>query len=149
MRGLADGSYTTASSAGPGVPRSWVSSLLYLLCDSETKGFLLICLRYDFLGKLRRGFESTLVTSGLRSELLNRRTFPPGNRNLTDPEEIEKALALGEYIKKGECYLHNNANGQCTLMSCLVSSDNLETLALYSLRKYRYLKRTYSKPEGL
>ncbi|KIO34789.1 hypothetical protein M407DRAFT_90044 [Tulasnella calospora MUT 4182] len=58
---------------------------------------------YNFLGKLRRGFER--------------------NRNLTDPEEIEKALALGDYIKK-------------------------ETLALYSLRKYRYLKRTYSKPEG-
>lgn len=53
---------------------------------------------YDFHGKLRRAFDR--------------------NRNLTDPEEIEKAFALGEYIKN-------------------------ETLALYSLRKYRYLKRTY------
>ncbi|EIW84108.1 hypothetical protein CONPUDRAFT_135671 [Coniophora puteana RWD-64-598 SS2] len=40
------------------------------------------------------------------------------NRNLTDAEEIEKAYNLGEYIKK-------------------------ETLALYSLRKYRHLKRMY------
>ncbi|KAG2341395.1 hypothetical protein BDR05DRAFT_965448 [Suillus weaverae] len=53
---------------------------------------------YDFHGKLRRLFEK--------------------NRNLTDDEEIEKALRLGEYIKN-------------------------ETLALYSLRKYRYLKRMY------
>ncbi|TDL20776.1 hypothetical protein BD410DRAFT_790444 [Rickenella mellea] len=53
---------------------------------------------YDFLGKLRRMYEK--------------------NRHLKDPEEIEKALKLGEYIKN-------------------------ETLALYSLRKYRHLKRVY------
>ncbi|KAJ7591384.1 hypothetical protein C8J56DRAFT_935374 [Mycena floridula] len=40
------------------------------------------------------------------------------NRSLTDPNDIEAALRLGEYIKK-------------------------ETLALYSLRKYRHLKRMY------
>ncbi|KAF9496826.1 hypothetical protein BDN71DRAFT_1388908 [Pleurotus eryngii] len=40
------------------------------------------------------------------------------NRNLTAKDEIEDALKLGEYIKK-------------------------ETLALYSLRKYRHLKRMY------
>ncbi|CDO72480.1 hypothetical protein BN946_scf184980.g21 [Trametes cinnabarina] len=40
------------------------------------------------------------------------------NRNLSDPQEIEKAIKLGEYIRN-------------------------ETLALYSLRKYRYLKRMY------
>ncbi|KAL7278962.1 hypothetical protein ACG7TL_006794 [Trametes sanguinea] len=40
------------------------------------------------------------------------------NRNLSDPEEIEKAIKLGEYIRN-------------------------ETLALYSLRKYRHLKRMY------
>ncbi|KAI0671385.1 hypothetical protein C8Q78DRAFT_973316 [Trametes maxima] len=40
------------------------------------------------------------------------------NRNLTDPQEIEKAIKLGEYIRN-------------------------ETLALYSLRKYRHLKRMY------
>ncbi|KAI0750116.1 hypothetical protein C8Q80DRAFT_1269878 [Daedaleopsis nitida] len=40
------------------------------------------------------------------------------NRNLTDPEEIEKAIKMGEYIRN-------------------------ETLALYSLRKYRHLKRMY------
>ncbi|KAG2362713.1 hypothetical protein BDR07DRAFT_1002346 [Suillus spraguei] len=53
---------------------------------------------YDFHGKLRRLFEK--------------------HRNLTDDEEIEKALRFGEYIKN-------------------------ETLALYSLRKYRHLKRMY------
>ncbi|KAK0204662.1 hypothetical protein DFS33DRAFT_1321893 [Desarmillaria ectypa] len=40
------------------------------------------------------------------------------NRNLTDGAEIEKAIKFGEYIKE-------------------------ETLALYSLRKYRHLKRMY------
>ncbi|KXN88479.1 LYR motif-containing protein 5 [Leucoagaricus sp. SymC.cos] len=53
---------------------------------------------YDFNGRVRRLFEK--------------------NKNLTDKEEIEKALRMGEYIKK-------------------------ETLALYSLRKYRHLKRMY------
>ncbi|KAH0833117.1 hypothetical protein J3R83DRAFT_12114, partial [Lanmaoa asiatica] len=41
------------------------------------------------------------------------------NRNLEDEAEIDRALAFGEYIKN-------------------------ETLALYSLRKYRHLKRMYS-----
>ncbi|KAG5646128.1 hypothetical protein DXG03_004367 [Asterophora parasitica] len=45
------------------------------------------------------------------------------NRNLTDPDEIDKALRLGDYIKK-------------------------ETLALYSLRKYRHLKRMYPETPG-
>jgi len=40
------------------------------------------------------------------------------NKHLADPAEIETALKLGEYIKQ-------------------------ETLALYSLRKYRHLKRMY------
>jgi len=40
------------------------------------------------------------------------------NRELTNPAEIEQALRFGEYIKN-------------------------ETLALYSLRKYRHLKRHY------
>ncbi|KIJ66729.1 hypothetical protein HYDPIDRAFT_108660 [Hydnomerulius pinastri MD-312] len=40
------------------------------------------------------------------------------NRGLTDEDEIEKAIKFGEYIKN-------------------------ETLALYSLRKYRHLKRMY------
>ncbi|KAG2123966.1 hypothetical protein BD769DRAFT_1607286 [Suillus cothurnatus] len=60
---------------------------------------------YDFHGKLRRLFEK--------------------NRNLSDDEEIEKALRFGEYIKNGD------------------SSNVPETLALYSLRKYRHLKRMY------
>ncbi|KAF8556194.1 hypothetical protein OG21DRAFT_1476159 [Imleria badia] len=40
------------------------------------------------------------------------------NRNLKDETEIDRTLAFGEYIKN-------------------------ETLALYSLRKYRHLKRMY------
>jgi len=56
---------------------------------------------YDFHGRIRRMYEK--------------------NRHLTDQEEIEKALRLGDYIKK-------------------------ETLALYSLRKYRHLKRMYPEP---
>jgi len=43
------------------------------------------------------------------------------NRRLTDPAEIEQALRFGEYIKQ-------------------------ETLALYSLRKYRHLKQRYGLP---
>ncbi|KAF8905024.1 hypothetical protein CPB84DRAFT_1772204 [Gymnopilus junonius] len=57
---------------------------------------------YDFHGRMRGLFEK--------------------NRHLTDKDEIENALKLGEYIKK-------------------------ETLALYSLRKYRHLKRMY--PDSL
>ncbi|KAF6762252.1 hypothetical protein DFP72DRAFT_878373 [Ephemerocybe angulata] len=53
---------------------------------------------YDFHGRMRKLFEK--------------------NRTLTDKDEIENALKLGEYIKN-------------------------ETLALYSLRKYRHLKRMY------
>ncbi|KZS92716.1 hypothetical protein SISNIDRAFT_106873 [Sistotremastrum niveocremeum HHB9708] len=45
------------------------------------------------------------------------------NRNLTDAAEVERALKMGEYIKN-------------------------ETLALYSLRKYRHLKRTYYPPDN-
>ncbi|KAF8508724.1 hypothetical protein BU17DRAFT_56549 [Hysterangium stoloniferum] len=44
------------------------------------------------------------------------------NRHLTDAAEIEQAFALGEYIKK-------------------------ETLALYSLSKYRHLRRSYPPVE--
>ncbi|KAF8734689.1 hypothetical protein AX14_003119 [Amanita brunnescens Koide BX004] len=46
------------------------------------------------------------------------RTMFQNNRHLTDREDIENALKLGDYIRK-------------------------ETLALYSLRKYRHLKRMY------
>ena len=62
----------------------------------------------------------------------------PENRNLQDPEEIERALKLGEYIRNGACsvsfwvsFLHRSI------------MHAAETLALYSLRKYRHLKRMY------
>ncbi|PFH52895.1 hypothetical protein AMATHDRAFT_73735 [Amanita thiersii Skay4041] len=53
---------------------------------------------YDYHGRIRRMFEN--------------------NRHLTNEDDIEKALRLGDYIRK-------------------------ETVALYSLRKYRHLKRMY------
>lgn len=58
------------------------------------------------------------------------------NRNLSDPEEIEKAIKLGEYIRNGTLRI-----SQCASFS----TQNMysETLALYSLRKYRHLKRMY------
>ncbi|KAH7106266.1 hypothetical protein BKA62DRAFT_686509 [Auriculariales sp. MPI-PUGE-AT-0066] len=58
---------------------------------------------YNFNGRMRSLFER--------------------HRGLTDPEQIERALQLGEFIRN-------------------------ETIALYSLRKYRHLKRTYyAEPE--
>ncbi|TFK98618.1 hypothetical protein BDV98DRAFT_533672 [Pterulicium gracile] len=45
------------------------------------------------------------------------------NKNLTDPAEIQRAFDLGEFIKK-------------------------ETLALYSLSKYRALKRMYPEEQS-
>jgi len=43
------------------------------------------------------------------------------NRNLRNKEDIERALNMGEYIKN-------------------------ETLALYSLKKYRHLRHLYKEP---
>ena len=59
------------------------------------------------------------------------------NRGLSDPEEIEKAIGLGEYIKNGtsSCALAN-ADVQLAI-------PYTETLALYSLKKYRHLKQRY------
>ena len=57
------------------------------------------------------------------------------NRHLTDPEEINKAIKMGEYIRNG-----------ASPVVCLYHPDPqlaIETLALYSLRKYRHLKRMY------
>ncbi|KAJ7931381.1 hypothetical protein B0H13DRAFT_1594359 [Mycena leptocephala] len=53
---------------------------------------------YNFHGKLRRLFER--------------------NRAITDPDEVQRAFQMLEYIKQ-------------------------ETLALYALRKYRHLRRVY------
>ncbi|EIN10020.1 hypothetical protein PUNSTDRAFT_66473 [Punctularia strigosozonata HHB-11173 SS5] len=45
------------------------------------------------------------------------------NKDLTKAEDIERAINFGEYIRN-------------------------ETLALYSLRKYRHLKRMYPESDG-
>ena len=58
------------------------------------------------------------------------------NRSLTDKDEIEKALSMGEYIKKGTLSL-------CPKYPDHVLNSLIETLALYSLRKYRHLKKMY------
>lgn len=77
-----------------------------------------------------------------------------GNRDLHDPEEIEKALKLGEYIKNGAFHdvLCLTTKSQ-TYQTYLISSSSIhvihppstpiETLALYQLKKYRHLKRAY------
>lgn len=61
------------------------------------------------------------------------------NRHLTDREEIEKALRLGDYIKKGAFSLAIEG----VLANIIDTRLGPETLALYSLRKYRHLKRMY------
>lgn len=60
------------------------------------------------------------------------------NRNLKDKDEIEKAIKLGEYIRNGASpwWFYNSK----WAYHCL---ERAETLALYSLRKYRHLKRMY------
>lgn len=60
------------------------------------------CHRYDFHGRMRGMFESTLSLSTPRFRTSLTPTRPPENKHLTDQEEIEKALKLGEYIKNGE-----------------------------------------------
>jgi hypothetical protein len=64
------------------------------------------------------------------------------NRSLTDPAEIEQALRLGEYIKNGTRVLSHHSY---FLFICIawMAWQFIETLALYSLRKYRYLKQHY------
>lgn len=60
------------------------------------------------------------------------------NRNLTDEVEIEKAINLGEYIRNGA------SRALWLLLFILIAYYYItETLALYSLRKYRHLKRMY------
>ncbi|KAI1797002.1 hypothetical protein LXA43DRAFT_1089526 [Ganoderma leucocontextum] len=58
------------------------------------------------------------------------------NRHLTDPEEINKAIKMGEYIRNGVFYFVFVHQPKPQLPAP-------ETLALYSLRKYRHLKRMY------
>ena len=61
------------------------------------------------------------------------------NRDLNDPEQIEKALCLGEFIRDGVCIRVMTENFLTNLPA--------ETLALYSLKKYRHLKRAYTPSE--
>lgn len=80
------------------------------------------------------------------------------NRGLTDPAEIEQALRFGEYIKNGAHIMTHLPSTSfdifillilCTYASplCCTALHGkwafIETLALYSLRKYRHLKRRY------
>ena len=59
------------------------------------------------------------------------------NKNLTDHEDIEKALKMAEYIKNGMW------QSPSTGMLSGSQTTRTETLALYSLRKYRHLKNHY------
>lgn len=72
---------------------------------------------------------------------INDRILLSDNRNLTDAAEVERALKMGEYIKNG-------ATQSFYSMKEKLMHDDQETLALYSLRKYRHLKRTYYPPDN-
>jgi hypothetical protein len=73
------------------------------------------------------------------------------NRSLTDPAEIEQALGFGEYIKNGT-HVHTQSNVTSQNLHLLyIAMDGMatiETLALYTLRKYRYLKQRYDSTGG-
>lgn len=73
------------------------------------------------------------------------------NRGLTDPAEIEQALHFGEYIKNGT-HVHTIHNPVSQIkerhLHRLDGMATTETLALYSLRKYRYLKQRYDSTGG-
>ena len=122
---------------------------------------------YDFNGRIRRMFESSshhpLIPDGPVNRRLgsraNRSVFAVyvENRELTDPAEIEQALRFGEYIKNGAHMMTAHLSRLLLLIDSLYVRIALvcyaalhgkwaiiiETLALYSLRKYRYLKRRY------
>jgi hypothetical protein len=55
------------------------------------------------------------------------------NRHLKDPEDIEKFFKLAEYIRNGQ--LLRSDQYTCQLIW------DAETLTLYSLSKYRHLRR--------
>jgi hypothetical protein len=92
---------------------------------------------------MRRMFQSMshhLISSG--DLLILGALSSVENRSLTDPAEIEQALRLGEYIKNGTRVLSHHSY---FLFICIawMAWQFIETLALYSLRKYRYLKQHY------
>jgi hypothetical protein len=67
------------------------------------------------------------------------------HKDLTDPAEIEQAIKLGEFIRNGNVSIFPSGFRPGKLIGSFQ-----ETLALYSLRKYRHLKRAYPsdiKPE--
>ena len=62
------------------------------------------------------------------------------HRHITSEADIENAFALGEYIKKGMLitrWLYSAFDARMQRF-CIT-----ETLALYSLAKYRHLRRAY------
>lgn len=54
---------------------------------------------YDFHGRMRRLFESKLVSTIVAKKSTDLLRLE--NRNLTEPEDIEKAIQLGEFIRNG------------------------------------------------
>ncbi|KAH9177389.1 hypothetical protein EDB89DRAFT_1902592 [Lactarius sanguifluus] len=80
---------------------------------------------YDFNGRMRRMFEK--------------------NRDLKDPAEIEQALRFGEYIKNGTHVRTADPTTGPSFTSPFYG-NHIETLALYSLRKYRHLRQRYYHP---
>lgn len=70
---------------------------------------------YNFHGKLRQMFESESWVSVSNSRYILQRTE---NKDLTNEEDIEKAIRLGEYIKNGERHVLSI----CTLSTGLNSN---------------------------
>ena len=81
---------------------------------------------------------------------------------MTDPELIEKNLALGEHVKKGEftfplipsiIVMHPGLIGRLPIsrsdLPCFPRPlSEIEVLAMLSLKKFRHLRRSYYPDDG-
>lgn len=93
--------------------------------------------------------------SRVRPIIFKRACYPEAlslveNRGLTDPAEIEQALHFGEYMKNGT-HVHTSTQSCVSKNFIYIALDGMatiETLALYTLRKYRYLKQHYDSTGG-
>jgi len=65
------------------------------------------------------------------------------NKHLKTEEDINQAIRLGEFIKQGLGSLNRSS------LARLTKDGGTETLALYSLRKYRHLKVSFAEHRAL
>jgi len=95
---------------------------------------------------MRRMFESSSPSFSRSLFILRLALSLVENRSLTDPAEIEQALHFGEYMKNGT-HVHTQRHHSFIYIA-LDGMAIIETLALYTLRKYRYLKQHYDSAGG-